>query len=118
DAVGVAVGGVQRAVAEEPVGSAVRIVASTARDGVDHAAHGAAEFGGEAIGENLEFLDGILRDLGGDAGAAGVLVIEAVGSVVTVGEEGVSHGDAAEAHQTELAVVGYAWSQQDEGVHA
>src|SRR5207247_5937293 len=91
DAIGVAVGCVQRAVAEEPVGGAVGIVASAAGDGVDDAAHGAAELSREAIGENLKFLHGILRDLGGDAGAAGVLVIDAVGSVVTVGKEAVSH---------------------------
>ena len=118
DAVGVAVGRFQRAVAEEPVAGAVRVVAAALGDGVDHAAHGAAELGREAVGEHLEFLHGVLRELAADARAAGVLVVETVGGVVAVGEEGVARRDAAEADQPELAIVGDGGGEQHEAIHA
>ncbi len=84
----------------------MRVVAAAFGYGVDDAAHGTAEFGREAVGEHLEFLHRILRELAADAGAAGVLVIETVGSIVAIGEEGVARRDAAEADQTEFAIVG------------
>ena len=87
-------------------------------DGVDNAAHGAAEFGREAVGQHLEFLHGILRNLAADARAAGILVIETVGGVVAVGKERIAHGDAAEADQAELSIVGHRGRQQHEAVHA
>ena len=82
------------------------------------AAHGAAELGREAVGEHLEFLHRVLRELAADARAAGVLVVETVGGVVAVREEGIARRDAAEADQPELAIVGDGRGQQHEAIHA
>ena len=88
------------------------------RDGVDHAAHGASELGREAVGQHLEFLHRVLRNLAADARAAGVLVVEAVGRVVAVRQERIARRDAAEADQAELAVVGHGGRQQHKAIHA
>ena len=116
--VGEGVARVEVLVAEEPVGGTVQIVAAAACDGVDHAARGAAELGGVAVGENLKFLHGVLGDLAADASAAGVLVVELVGRVVAVGEESVAAGGAAEGDEAEGAVGDDGGRQQHEGVHA
>src|SRR6185369_10874780 len=76
DAVRVTVGRFQGSVAEEPIPGAVRAVAAALGNGVDDAAHGAPELGGEAVGKYLEFLHGVLRKLAADARAPGVLIVE------------------------------------------
>ena len=48
---------------------------------------GAAVFGGEVRRHHLEFLDRILRDLRGDAGAARVLVEKLLGVIDAVHQE-------------------------------
>ncbi len=93
-------------------------VGSAARDGVDDATHGAAEFSRIAVADHLEFLHGIFRDLRGDTGTAGVLAIETVGGVVAVGEEGVSGGNAVETDQTKGAISDNAGRQEHESVGA
>ena len=92
-------------------------VAAGLADGIDDAARGTAEFGG-AAGDDLEFLDGVLGDVGGDAGAAGVFVVVLLGAVVTIDEEGVTAGDAAEGDAAEGTIVGDAGGEEDEGVDA
>ena len=96
DPVGVAVGGFQRAVAEEPVAGAVNVILSALGNRVDDAAHGAAELGREAVGQHLEFLHRVLRELRADTGAAGVLVVVLIGGVDAVDQEAVPAGHAAE----------------------
>src|SRR5207244_2208745 len=98
-AVGVAVGGIQRAVAEEPVAGTVGVILTALGNGVNDTAQCAAELGREAMGKHLELLDGVLRNLGGDAGAAGILIVEAVGRVIAIGEEGVAARDSADASE-------------------
>ena len=87
-------------------------VGSAAGDGVDDAAHGAAEFGGIAVAENLKLLNGVLGNLGGDSGASGILAIEAIGGVVAVGHEGVASRDAVETDQPEGTVASDAGSEK------
>src|SRR5262249_34842411 len=83
----ISVGSAQRPVPEEFVTCSVHSVATTACDGIDHAAHRTAEFRGKPIGQDLEFLNGILRDLCRNSGPAGVFVIETVCGVVAVGQK-------------------------------
>ena len=115
---GVTVAGVEILIAEEPVGGAVEIVATGAGDGVDDAAVGSTELGGVTVREHLELLDGVLGDLGADAGAAGVFVIELIGGVVAVGKEGVAAGDAAEGDEAEGAVLDDGRGEEHEAVDA
>jgi hypothetical protein len=74
--------------------------------------------GRKPIGKHLEFLHGVLRDLGGDASAPGVLVVETLGGVVPVRQKGVASGDAAKADQAKGPIVGHGGSQQYERVSA
>src|SRR5208337_1035182 len=81
--------------------TAVNLIAAALGDGVDHAAHGAAIFGGEVGGDYLEFLHRVGRDLRLDAGSSRVLVVELLGIIVAVQQEGVVAGHAAECEQPE-----------------
>ncbi len=90
----------------------MQAVSTAARDGVDHAARSAAVLGGGVRGDHLEFLDRILRKLGCDAGAAGVLVVKLLGGIVAVHKKGIAAGDAAEAEQAEGSIVADAGSKQ------
>src|SRR5208282_3981801 len=58
------VDGLEIAIAQISVGVAVELVRSGAGDDVDHAAGGAAVFGGVAVSDDLEFLHVFLRDSG------------------------------------------------------
>ena len=111
------VGRIQSSVAEEPVGGAVNRIGAAASDGIDHAARGAPVLRKEIAGDDLEFLDGVLRDVIG-ARAAGVLVVKLVGGVDAVGEKRIAARIAAERQQAEGGVVGDAGLQQHERVHA
>ena len=62
---------------------------------------------------DLEFLNRILRDVVG-AGASGILIVEAIGRVVSVGEERIASRVAAECQQSESGIIGHARSQQHE----
>ena len=59
----IAIAGVEVLIAKEPEGGTVDAVAAGLGDGVDDAAGGTAEFGG-ATGDDLEFLNGVLGDVG------------------------------------------------------
>ena len=92
-------------------------VAAAAGDGVDDAAGSAAVFRQEVGRDHLEFLDGVLRNVVG-ARAAGVLVVELIGGVVAIRQEGVAAGIAAEGNQPKGAVGGYARGEEHERIDA
>jgi hypothetical protein len=54
--------GLQHVVAEEAEQRAVQLVGSRLADDVDEGSRGMAVFGGEPVGDDLELLDGVLRD--------------------------------------------------------
>src|SRR5262245_63739865 len=85
---------------------------------IDHAAHRVAVFRAEVVRDHLEFLNGLLRDLALDAGAAGVLVVILIRRVISIREEGVMTGDATETDQPEGTVRNDGRGQQNERVHA
>jgi len=96
----------------------MKLVGAALRHSVDDAAHRLAVFRRVVRGNHLELLHGVLRNLRRDAGAAGVLVVERLGRVGSVHQEGVLSGHAAEGQQTEVAVVADARRQQHEGIDA
>ena len=102
-------------VAEEVEPLAAEGVRAGLGDGVDGAARGTPEFGGEVADADLEFLDRGLADrVGRTRTSAGfreerLVVIGAVDGVVVV-----QTGNAAIADQTEIAVVGNGRAEQDE----
>src|SRR5579863_8586592 len=93
------IAGIQRPVAKEPISRAMQIVGSAAGDGIDDAAQRPAILGRVTIGKDLEFLHGILRDLGGNTGPSSILVIERLSSIVSVRHEIVAAGNTAETQQ-------------------
>ena len=105
--------GVEGVVADEVKRLAVEGVSAALGDGVHGAAGGAPELGGEVAGADLEFFDGRLTHGVGGAGAAaslgeeGLVVVSAVHHVVVV-----EPGDAAVAHQAEVAVGLYGGREQ------
>ena len=75
------VDGLEIAIAEVSVDIAVKIVRSGAGDDVDHATGGATVFGGVVVGDDLEFLHGLLRDggahaVGGIVGGVGAIDVD------------------------------------------
>ncbi len=98
DSVGGRIGGAQCPVAEKPIGAAVISVGAALGNGVHDAARGAPVFRQEVAGHHLEFLDGILRDVVG-AGAAGVLVVESIGGIDAVVQEGIASWISAKSEQ-------------------
>src|SRR5713101_3708692 len=73
------------AIAQVSVNVAVEIVRSGAGDDVDHAARGAAIFGGVTVGDDLELLHRLLRDGGAHAvdgivGGVGAIDVDQVGT--------------------------------------
>src|SRR6185295_10380779 len=112
----IAVAGVQAAIAEEPVTGSVNIVASALGNRVHHAAHGLTVFRGEVVGNHLELLHGLLRDRAADARSAGVLVEVGVGRVISVCQEGIVAGNAAETEQAERSIRSDRRRQQNETV--
>ena len=77
--------GLKIAIAQISVGVAVEVVRSGAGDNVDHAAGGAAIFGGVAVADDLEFLYVFLRNrgahaIGGVVGSVGAIDVDQVGT--------------------------------------
>jgi len=75
------VDGLEIAIAEVSVDIAVKIVRAGAGDDVDDATGGAAVFGGVVVGDDLEFLHGLLRDggahaVGGIVGGVGAIDVD------------------------------------------
>ncbi len=64
--------------------------------------------------EHLKLLHGVLRDLRGDASAAGVLVVILLSGIAAVDQEGIAARDATEREESEGSVVGNARCEQDE----
>ena len=112
------VAGIESSAAEKVETVAMQLVGAALGDGVDHAAHGTPILGGIILGDNLELLYGILRDLRLNACAPGVFVVKLFGVVVAIEQERVVAGHAAEAQQAEGCVVAHAGSQQYERIHA
>ena len=56
-------------------------------------------------GDHLEFLYGILRDLRRNARASGVFVVEALGGIGAVHQEGVLARDASQGERAVVAVI-------------
>ncbi len=114
---GVAVAGVERPVAEEPVGRAVQVVGAALGDRVDHAPGRAAKLGAVAGSLHLKLLHRVLADVRTDAGAPGVLVVELERGVVAVLEERVGGGHPAKGNRPEGPVVGDARREQHKSIH-
>ena len=113
---GITVTRVQTSIAKEPVGGSVNVVASALGDRVHHAAHGLAIFSSIIIGDDLEFLHGLLRNRAGDPRPSGVLVVKRVGRVIPVGQKGIVAANAAKTQQTERTVGDDSRCQQNERI--
>src|ERR1019366_8527737 len=80
-------------------------VGAALRHRVDDAAHGAAVFRREIVGDNLKLLYGVRSQLGLYTGASGVLVIELFGIVVAVQQESVVARNTPKAQEAEGCIV-------------